>query len=64
MSFRPRQIGTQPDPYESWFEVDVAIELLRRGYRIRPQYEVSGYRIDLVIEVTEQRVAVECDGDT
>lgn len=62
-SQRPRQIGTQPDPYESWFEVDVALELLRRGYRVRPQYEVSGYRIDLVIEGLEHRLAVECDGD-
>lgn len=59
----PRRPGNQPDPYESWFEVDVAIELLRRGYKIRPQWEVSGYRIDLVVEGAENRIAVECDGD-
>lgn len=52
-----------PKPYESWFEVDVALELLRRGYRIIPQYEVSGYRIDLVIESDNSKLAVECDGD-
>jgi hypothetical protein len=23
---RPRQRGNQPEPYESWFEVDVALE--------------------------------------
>ena len=34
----PRRIGDQPDPYESWFEVDIALELLRRKYRVRPQY--------------------------
>lgn len=60
---RPRQPGTQPEPYESWFEVDVALELLRRGYRVKPQFEVSGYRIDLVVEGLENRLAVECDGD-
>ncbi|RLA97767.1 MAG: hypothetical protein DRG83_15370, partial [Deltaproteobacteria bacterium] len=61
--YRPRQPGTQPEPYDSWFEVDVALELLRRGYRIRPQYEMAGYRIDLVIEGLDARLAVECDGE-
>ncbi|MGB7291006.1 MAG: AAA domain-containing protein [Thermodesulfobacteriota bacterium] len=58
-----RQPGEQPAPYESWFEVDVALELLRRRYRLRPQYEVAGYRIDLVVEGLDNRLAVECDGD-
>ena len=60
---RVRQPGTQPEPYDSWFEVDMALELLRRGYRIWPQYEVAGYRIDLVIEGLNARLAVECDGE-
>jgi very-short-patch-repair endonuclease len=60
---RPREPGSQPDPYESWFEVDVALELLRRHYKVRPQYEVAGYRIDLVIEGLFNRLAVECDGE-
>jgi very-short-patch-repair endonuclease len=59
----PRRPGDQPDPYESWFEVDVALEFLRRKYRVRPQYEVAGYRIDLVLEGLDNRLAVECDGD-
>ena len=58
-----RQPGEQPEPYESWFEVDVALELLRKRYRLRPQYEVAGYRIDLVVEGLDNRLAVECDGD-
>lgn len=58
-----RRLGEQPEPYESWFEVDVALELLRRNYRIHPQYEVAGKRIDLVVEGIENRLAVECDGD-
>ena len=55
--------GNQPDPYESWFEVDVALELLRRRFAVHPQAEVAGYRIDLVVEGTDARLAVECDGD-
>ncbi|WP_018291694.1 AAA domain-containing protein [Verrucomicrobium sp. 3C] len=60
---RPRGRGSQPDPYESWFEVDVALELLRRNYRVRPQYEVADYRIDFVVEGVGNRLAVECDGE-
>ncbi|MGB9604387.1 MAG: AAA domain-containing protein, partial [Bryobacteraceae bacterium] len=60
---RPRLPSQQPPPYESWFEVDVAIELRRRGYRLIPQHEVAGYRIDLVIEGDRNRLAIECDGD-
>lgn len=60
---RVRSMGFQPKPYESWFEVDVAVELLRRHFRVRPQVEVAGYRIDLVIEGDQNRLAVECDGD-
>ncbi len=60
---RAHRLGTQPDPYESWFEVDVALELLRRKLRVRPQIEVAGRRIDLVVEGLDARIAVECDGD-
>jgi very-short-patch-repair endonuclease len=60
---RPRRLGTQPEPYESWFEVDVALELLRRRYMVRPQVDVAGKRIDLVVEGIDARLAVECDGD-
>ncbi len=59
----PRQLGNQPDPYDSWFEVDVALELLRRKFRVRPQVEVASRRIDLVVEGIDARIAVECDGD-
>ena len=55
--------GNQPEPYESWFEVDVALELLRRRFAVHPQAEVAGYRIDLVVEGIHARLAVECDGD-
>ena len=52
-----------PAPFDSWFEVDVFLEIVRRGYRVLPQYELAGYRIDLLIEGLDGRLAVECDGD-
>ncbi len=55
--------GEQPSPFESWFEVDVALELLHANFRVLPQYEVAGYRIDLVVDGGQARLAVECDGD-
>lgn len=58
-----RTPGGQPQPFDSWFEVDVALMLMRREYRVRPQVDAAGYRIDLVIEDGEQRLAIECDGD-
>jgi superfamily I DNA and/or RNA helicase len=50
-------------PFESWFEVDVALEIMRRGYRITIQHEIAGRRIDLVVERGQSKLAVECDGD-
>lgn len=50
-------------PFDSWFEVDVFLKIVDRGYRVLPQYEVAGYRIDLVVEGLKGQLAVECDGD-
>ncbi|MHB0857615.1 MAG: AAA domain-containing protein [Anaerolineae bacterium] len=58
-----RSIVRQPLPFDSWFEVDVALELRRRGFRVIPQYPVAEYRIDLVVEGSQTRLAIECDGD-
>lgn len=58
-----RFIEDPPEPYESWFEVDVALILLRKGYRVIPQFEVAGKRIDLVVDGGQHRFAIECDGD-
>lgn len=52
-----------PNGFDSWFEVDVALEIMRKGYRISTQYEVAGRRIDIVVEGRESRLAVECDGE-
>lgn len=45
-----RLLVRPPAPFESWFEVDVALELLRRNFVVLSQYEVAGKRIDLVVE--------------
>jgi very-short-patch-repair endonuclease len=58
-----RRVVNPPAPFESWFEVDVALELLRQNYLVQSQYEVAGKRIDLVVEGGQARLAVECDGD-
>ncbi len=52
-----------PEPFESWFEVDIFLKLSTRGFRVLPQYELADYRIDLVVEGMRGRLAVECDGD-
>lgn len=58
-----REPGNQPPPFESWFEVDVCLALMERGFFVQPQVEVSSKRIDLVVEGANGRLAVECDGE-
>ena len=49
---------------ESGFELDMFDELVKLGFRVEPQVECGGYRIDFVVEGNEgRRLAVECDGD-
>ena len=48
---------------ESPFERLVMADLINAGYRLTPQWEVGAYRIDIVVEGTKKRIAVECDGD-
>lgn len=47
----------------SQFSLDVGNILIDRGYQILPEYPVIGYRIDLVVQGENARLAVECDGD-
>jgi very-short-patch-repair endonuclease len=58
-----RTIEKPPSPFDSWFEVDVALQIAGRGYRVVPQYEFADKRIDLVVQGTKAQLAVECDGD-
>lgn len=58
-----RSVDFPPHPFDSWFEVDVYLAIADRQYVVVPQYEVRGYRIDLVIIGGARKLAVECDGD-
>ncbi|HZH27413.1 MAG TPA: AAA domain-containing protein [Azospirillaceae bacterium] len=52
------------DVCDSDFERDFGARLLELGYRIRPQVRVGGFRIDFVIEGSDdRRLAIELDGD-
>lgn len=48
---------------ESPFEREVLRRLASAGYRVKSQWEVGYYRIDMVVEGGGRRLAVECDGD-
>lgn len=49
---------------DSDFERQVVRRILAAGYRrVRVQHPVGRYRLDIVIEGPESRLAVECDGD-
>jgi very-short-patch-repair endonuclease len=58
-----RSIERPPEPFDSWFEVYVALEIAGRGYQVIPQLNVAGKFIDIVIVGGQSRLAVECDGD-
>lgn len=58
------QVAALRELCESGFERDMFDVLTERGYRVRPQVRVSHYRIDFVVEGSEdRRLAIECDGD-
>jgi very-short-patch-repair endonuclease len=56
-------IKVQEQKIESVFEKQVFDRLIRAGYRIHTQWPVGAYRIDMVVEGSSKRLAVECDGD-
>lgn len=48
---------------ESPFEEEVMKALLNSGYKVTPQLKVGAYRIDMVVENGDKRMAIECDGE-
>lgn len=48
---------------ESEFEKEVLHQLIVAGYRVKPQYVIGPYRIDIMVEGHNRRLAVECDGE-
>jgi len=57
------QVEVGEDSFESQFEKDVYRKIIEKGYKVTPQFKVAEYRIDLVVEGGNKRLAVECDGD-
>jgi very-short-patch-repair endonuclease len=58
-----REMEVQGSRVDSPFEKQVMQRLVAAGYRVRSQWSVGAYRIDLVIEGLNRRLAVECDGE-
>ncbi|TAN43996.1 MAG: hypothetical protein EPN22_08435 [Nitrospirae bacterium] len=52
---------------ESPFEIEVGEQIIKKGFRVIPQFKPLPndfqYRIDLVVQGSNNRLAVECDGD-
>lgn len=48
---------------ESDFEKQVLGSLSNKGYKVIPQWKVGAYRIDMVVEDGDKRIAIECDGE-
>ena len=48
--------------FDSLLEQRVCNRIVDHGYAVIPQYEASGYRIDLVVVGASRKFAVECDG--
>jgi len=48
---------------ESEFERDVMKVLQNKGYKVYSQWKVGSYRIDMVVEDGDRRIAIECDGE-
>lgn len=48
---------------QSEFEAQVIRRLAERGVTVKAQYPSCGYFIDVVAEMDEKRIAVECDGE-
>ena len=48
---------------ESPFECEVATYLIDKGYSIKQQYPVGNYRLDMIVEYDNNKIAIECDGE-
>jgi very-short-patch-repair endonuclease len=58
-----RNYANEADRTDSPFELSVLRILTGAGYKVRTQWPVGYYRIDMVVEGGGKRLAIECDGD-
>jgi len=62
----PRTTDKHPDPFDSWFEVDVYNDIVNRGINVKPKYEVvkGKYRLDMVAFLPGgAKIAIVCEDD-
>jgi very-short-patch-repair endonuclease len=58
-----RQVNSLRELCDSDFEERVYDALVARGYRVTPQVPAGGFRLDMVVEGSDnRRLAIECDG--
>ena len=48
---------------DSPFEAEVCTSLVASGYHCIQQYPVGAYRIDIVVQYKNKKIAIECDGE-
>ncbi len=48
---------------ESPFETEVMKFLLAERYKVIPQFKVGAYKIDMLIQYGDKKIALECDGE-
>ena len=58
-----REIEVEGQRTDSPFEKSVLTDLVNAGYRVKTQWQVGAYRIDMVVEGSARRLAIECDGE-
>jgi very-short-patch-repair endonuclease len=58
-----RALGEKEKRTQSNFEREVMKRLEAAGYRVTPHWKIGTFRIDLVVEGSGKRLAIECDGD-
>jgi very-short-patch-repair endonuclease len=58
------QVAEQVEKHsESPFEEAVGKALVAQGYKIEQQYPIGGYRLDMVVNYGDKKIALECDGE-
>lgn len=61
-----RTSGKQPEPFESWVEVDVYNDIVNKGYKVKPKYEVvkGKYNLDMAVYLPGgAKIGIECEDD-
>ena len=48
---------------DSPFEIEVVSYLVKKGYHVTQQWPVGAYRLDMVVQYKNNKVAIECDGE-